>query len=389
MASLTAFNPAPTLPAAVTSPPTAQFTPGPGCVDPEDHWVVITSCFADAIGYDGYTSPDWLTCQLTQFGPVEFRPTSCFVPYSAQTVVDAETVFYSGCPSGYTEASTIGYSRSDGLESYVNGYCCPTQYDFNVREYFPGGYKEFTTERDGVSYAVGYPLPGCATSYISELSGSEIPVQTFYNTYGWEKRQVENVPWDYLRGTMYAEMQSYSYTVFYGTHTCYQDCYGWHDYYFSGGTEPPFTVTDAVPVTTPVEEPTTTTPASSESEVETPPVEETSLVEETTPVEETSPVETLPIEASLVETSLVEESSLIEETGEPSSTAGVQTTSSPVTSSAGPVPTPTPSEGGGNMTSSSLSSPSSTISEVPVGAAAVVTPARLVLLGLLISLIAL
>ncbi|KAI1756859.1 hypothetical protein F4782DRAFT_484384 [Xylaria castorea] len=371
MASPTVFFPTPTLPASITSPPTAQFTPGPGCIDPEDHWVVVTSCAAIALGedYSLSPSPDWLTCQLTQFGPPQNGPASCYVPYSAQTVVDAETRFYSGCPSGYAGASTLSISRADRLETYFDVFCCPTQYNFNADDYFTGGggYMEFTTERDGVSYSVGYPLPGCATSHISELSGSEIAVQTQFNTHGWEKRQIANVPWDYLYGTMYAEIQSYSYTVFHGTHTCYQDCSGWHNYYFSGSVEPPFTAIDTVPVTTtPVEGPTTTAPTSSEGETGTPPIEETG----TTPVEETDGPSTPP--------------------------AGAQTTSSPTgedtpptTSSIELTPTPTPSGSNGNITSSSPSPPSSTTSDVLTGTAAVVTPTLLVLLGLFLSLIAL
>ncbi|KAI1373899.1 hypothetical protein F4677DRAFT_427576 [Hypoxylon crocopeplum] len=395
MAAQTAFSPTISLPASITAPPTIQFTPGPRCVDPGDHWVVVTSCYAHVIDQDPtvYPSPDWLTCQLTQFGPPENAPRSCFLPYSAHTVVEEVTSFYSECPSGYSGASTAAYSYSDGLVNNVNVYCCPTQYNFNVDEYFTGGYMEFTTERDGLSYQVGYPLPGCATSYISELSGKEIAVQTDYNTYGWEKRQVNNVPWDYS-GTMYAEPQFFSYTVFYSTHTCYESCYDWQSYYFSGGTLPYFPTGAAPATTTPVDEPATTAPTSSEGEVETLPVEETSSVEETPTVEETPPVqETTPAE----ETTPVEESSSVEETSEVSSTTTeAQTTSSSsggelttITSSSETTPTPTPSGGIGSVTTSPPSSPSSTIPSVPIGAAAAVTPTCLVLMGLFVSLIAL
>ncbi|KAI0535066.1 hypothetical protein GGR58DRAFT_480588 [Xylaria digitata] len=390
MASPTVFEPTITLPAAVTSPPTVQFTPGPGCVDPEDHWVVVTSCFAQALGefYSISPSPDWLTCQVTQFGPPQNGPSSCFVPYSAQTVVDAETRFYSGCPSGYTGASSASYSWKDRALTDYNVFCCPTQYNFDVDNFQTGNYMQFTTERDGVSYDAGYPLPICATSYVSELSGRDIAVQTAYNTYGWEKRQVENVPWDYEHGTMYAEAQYFSYTVFHGTHTCYGPCYDWNSYYFSGGTLPPFTAIDTAPTTTPGEEPTTTAPISSESKVETPPAE--------TPVE-TLPVETTPVETPgpIEETSQIEEPSSTEETTEASTTpASTQATSSPtgedippITSSIEPISTAATGEGSGNITSSSP--PSSTTSDPPTGAAAAVNPTRLLLLGLFMSLIAL
>ncbi|KAI0811531.1 hypothetical protein GGR55DRAFT_104971 [Xylaria sp. FL0064] len=381
MTSPTIFFPTPTLPAVITNPPTAVFTPGPGCIDPDDHWVVVTSCAAFAIGenYSLYPSPDWLTCQLTQFGPPQNGPASCFEPYEAQTVAEAVTSFYSGCPSGYTGASTLTLSHSDGLETDYDVYCCPTQYNFNVNHLFTGGYREFTTERDGISYDVGYPLPGCATSYIEELSGKEIAVQTDFNTYAWEKRQVANVPWDYLYGTMYAEVAFFSYTVFHSTHTCYQDCYGWYNYYFSGSSEPAFTVPDTPATTTPVEEPTMTQPTSSEGDGENtsssppppppPPAEETSAVEES-------------------------HSPSFRETEGPSTTpGGTQTTSSPagedsppVTTSDEPVPTSTPNPSKGNTTASysSQTPPSSTIATVPTGAATVVIPAGLVLLGMML-----
>lgn len=131
MASVTFYNPTPTLPALITEPPTAQFTPGPGCVDPEDHWAVVTSCFAIALedDYETYSSPDWLTCQVTEFGPPP-GATSCFVPYKAGTVVDEVTTYYSGCPSAYTTASTYAISYSEGGEEGAErievAYCCPT-----------------------------------------------------------------------------------------------------------------------------------------------------------------------------------------------------------------------------------------------------------------------
>ncbi|KAI0405042.1 hypothetical protein F4802DRAFT_194497 [Xylaria palmicola] len=342
MASPTVFDPNPALPAVITSPPTAQFTPGPGCVDPEDHWAVVTSCAAVALGENSLSpSPDWLTCQVTQFGPPENGPASCHVPYSAQTVVDAETRFYSGCPSGYTGASTLLFTYSSGLESDVNVLCCPTQYNFNVDDYFTGDNMRFTTERDGVAYSVVYPLPGCATSYVKELSGKEIAVQTAYNTYGWEKRQVENVPWDYQAGTMYAEIQSYGYTVFHSTHTCYQDCRGWHDYYFSGSVQPPFTAVDTdTPFPQATGEPSSPTTPDGDS----------------------------PFPQATVGSSSSTEADL-----------------PPTTSSNEPKTTLSPSETNGNASPS----PTSTVSGASTRSATIVTLTRAILLGLLVSILSL
>ena len=229
-----------------------------------------------------------------------------------------------------------------------------SQYDFQVYE---GNGIDTTTERDGVTWSVAYPLPGCVASYVKELSGEELSVQTAFNTYAWEKRQLANVPWDYSHDTLFAELIYQSYTVFHNTHTCYEfeNCYSWHSYYFSGGPMPSFTVPDNVPaMTTSVEEPTPTS-TSSAGEVETP-----------------SP----------------------EETGDPfpSSTGGQNTPtqtgedSTPSTSSLGSTPTLTPIGSGSNNSSQS---PSATMSTIPEGGAGVVTPGRLVIFGLLLSLVGL
>ncbi|KAI0118718.1 hypothetical protein GGR51DRAFT_497386 [Nemania sp. FL0031] len=372
MASVTFYQPTPTLPAIITNPPTAQFTPGPGCVDPEDNWVVVTSCFAIALGQgqQSYSSPDWLTCQVTQFGPPQNGPSSCFLPWEAGTAVNEVTTYFSGCPSGYSAAATTAYSYSLEDERQEIAYCCPTQYPFVVNNVDA---IDTTTERDGVTWSIVYPLPRCAASYVDELSGKQLAVQTAYNTYGWEKRQVANVQWDYLYDTLYAEMIYQSYTVFHGTHTCYEfvNCFSWHSYYFSGGPMPSFTVPDNIPAqTTPVEDPA---PTSSISEVETPSPEQTPPVE-TPPVEQPS---TSPADGQNTPTPTEEDSS-------------------PSTSSIESLPTLTILPGGssGNGTSpsqssssSSTQSPSSTESIVPEGAAGVIAPSRVIFLGFLLSFV--
>ncbi|KAI1358314.1 hypothetical protein F5Y08DRAFT_322100 [Xylaria arbuscula] len=371
MATVTFYNPTPTLPAIITEPPTAQFTPGPGCVDPEDHWAVVTSCFAIALedNYETYSSPDWLTCQVTEFGPPPGMP-SCTIPYEAGTVVDEVTTYYSGCPSAYTAASTYAYSYKEGGEEGAErievAYCCPTQYDFSVYE---GNGVESTTERDGVTWSVIYPLPGCAASYVKELSGKDLAVQTAFNTYAWEKRQLANVPWDYSHDTLFAELVYQSYTVFHSTHTCYEfeNCFSWHSYYFSGGPMPSFTVPDNVPaMTTSVDDPA---PTSSGSEVETPTPEETTPVEEPSSSIEQTSVPSTPSEDGQTTVTPTGEDSI------PSPSSSVDST-----------PTSTPIASG---SSNSSQSPSATTSTVPEGAAGVLTPNRLVAFGFLLSLLAL
>jgi hypothetical protein len=125
-----ALLPTPTLPAIITDPPTAQFTPGPGCIDPDNNWVIITSCYAYPLdlAYTALPSPDWLTCQLTQFGPawVVDSASPCYQPTS--TVVDNRPTYYAGCPSGYDAVSSGQYTLASGAGSAVayNTLCCPT-----------------------------------------------------------------------------------------------------------------------------------------------------------------------------------------------------------------------------------------------------------------------
>ncbi|KAJ2992304.1 hypothetical protein NUW58_g2213 [Xylaria curta] len=347
MASVTFFNPTPTLPAIITEPPISQFTPGPDCVDPNDHWVVITSCFA--IASEALPSPDWLTCAVTQFGPPQNGDISCYLP--TKTTVDDIATYYSGCPSGYSTAAEDGYSYNGGARSIKIVHCCPTQYHFKP---YTGNGVDTTTVRDGVEWSVAYPLPRCVASYVDELEGKEIAVRTQLNTGGWEKRQLETISWDWRYDTMFAEDQVFSYTVFHSTHTCYDflECINWSSYYFSGGPLPSFTIPDSVPITTtPAVE---STPTTTVGEIETPSPEET-------PIEEPSPY----------------------------STGSADSDSTPVISSVQSIPTPTLSPGGssGNVTFSQ--SPSSTVSIVPEGAARVLSPTRFALLGLFMSLAAL
>lgn len=107
-----------------------------------------------------------------------------------------------------------------------------SQYNFEPRPDGSDPRQMTTTVHDGIAYDLFiYPLPGCAATSISQLSGKEIPVQTWSNDMGWDKRDVQTLAWDYEHGTMFANEQAFSYTVFQGTHTCYEDCDTWFTYW--------------------------------------------------------------------------------------------------------------------------------------------------------------
>ncbi|KAI0153206.1 hypothetical protein GGR57DRAFT_467990 [Xylariaceae sp. FL1272] len=372
MATPTYFDPSIILPAYITSPPTAQFTPGPGCVDSDDNWVVFTSCYAYPSSYD------WLTCSLTNFGPVNYPASPCAPPWEAQTVVGDITSYYSGCPSGYSGASTAIYSDDSRPRYDVGVYCCPTQYPFDAYGYLhDDGIESTTTGPNGEVVTVEYPLPGCTASFIKQLSDQVIPVQTSYNTGAWEKRQVNNVPWDYVHGTMYAAVQSYSYTVFYNTHTCYQNCYDWHDYYFSGSAQPSFTVP-------PDYTPATTAPVTPPPPTETPP--EQTVVDTPPPPVETSTLTTTPTPTSTEAPSTSEEPLTTEGPPFTESSSSMDTSSEMTQQTIAQQGTSTPASDKTTAASSSgAQSTTASPSATPTGAGIVVTPVETILLGSIIA----
>lgn len=122
-------------PATITPAPTAQYTPAPGCLDPENLWIVTTSCYITSPTYIGPDStPGWLTCSVTNFGAPDWRDPSCYLPYPQKTTSGAESWFYDGCPSGYTAVATSTGPGYDTFQYSIGYYdaiyystaCCPT-----------------------------------------------------------------------------------------------------------------------------------------------------------------------------------------------------------------------------------------------------------------------
>ncbi|KAI3331610.1 hypothetical protein HD806DRAFT_477883 [Xylariaceae sp. AK1471] len=254
MVQRTNFVPTPTtLPATITAPPTIQFTPRPECYDATNNWIVTIGCYAGA-GFSGPLYPDWLTCSVSQFGIPDLVDFRCNVPYrtdlssGAPRITGASGVlsYYAGCPAGLTAATTTSYPGWDTW-SYLGkfdatGYkvaCCPTQYHFEL----PTGPYDFrrlynsSTVHDGQTYYLKLSdLPQCAATSIMELSGKEIPVRTWLPpSFGEGDQPPKTTLWDYENGTMFANSAAYTYTVFQGTHTCYEDCSKWFIYYNPNG----------------------------------------------------------------------------------------------------------------------------------------------------------
>ncbi|KAI1169729.1 hypothetical protein F4777DRAFT_572107 [Nemania sp. FL0916] len=279
-----------TLPASITSPPTVQFTPAADCYDPDNNWIVSTSCFITGSGVTD-ENPDWLTCTLKNFGPVREIVESCSIPFrtiehrsgtdntiAPQVTVDGVVSYYSGCPAGFTPFTThsspawntSAYSGHFDATGYIVN-CCPTLYPFeDTDKIIPYTIYEHTTH-DGTAYSLYYfQFPSCAATSIQVLSGKTLSYQTSSNPY--RKRQVVDTElWDFEHGTLFAQDQAYEYTIFQGTHTCYENCDQWFTYYYPDGvgTPGPAWTTPTVVVTPPAESPSGLVPAGSTPPSET------------------------------------------------------------------------------------------------------------------------
>jgi hypothetical protein len=231
------------------------------------------------------------------------------------------------------------------------------QYDFeDVNRIFP--YSTYAyTEHAGIHYSLYYyPLPGCAITSVQALSGKTVAYQTWSNTQAYDKRQAEVTElWDYEYGTLFANDQLYRYTVYQGTHTCYENCDTWFTYYYPDGVGTPgpawtteSTPLSSVPTPTPTPTPTpestfestplssapTSAPVSSSAEV---PVSSTPSVEESSYPETTS---TLPAETPADIPSTESGAAPTGASTTPSPTSGTTTVNAPNGSSTGaPLPT--------------------------------------------------
>ncbi|KAI0205266.1 hypothetical protein F4808DRAFT_411096 [Astrocystis sublimbata] len=361
------------LPDSITSPPTVQFTPAPGCLDAANNWIVTTSCYLDLASEIQY--PDWLTCTVNVFGAPSWNDPSCSVPYPARTTADGAVGYYSGCPEGHSTVNVYtnpGYYTWEYSDTHFDAtaygvQCCPTQYNFGLD--YPAGdnpRQKTSTRHDGVDYSLFvYPLPGCVATSVSQLSGKDVPVQTTLNDMAWDKRQAQTIKWNYETDSIFANLQELSYTVFQGTHTCFEDCDQWFTYYYprgEGGTPGPWP-TSSDEGTTPLPEPTptpepTSAPESTQEPEPTPTPQPSSVPDSTSDV---SPSESASDIASSVPgsvtTTAVEGNTAVpsgtDAGGRDSSTIPSDATTSSTGDSTSTEP-PVPSSEAGSVTHSSL-----------------------------------
>ncbi|KAK6198309.1 hypothetical protein LQW54_010393 [Pestalotiopsis sp. IQ-011] len=199
------YEPTPTFPSTITPTPSARSHPAPGCLDPGNFWIVTTSCFVESPTLPWWETPARLACSVTHVATTTGSDSG-------------EPVYYDGCPEGYSALAT---QSAPGVLSHG------TAYEINI-----------------------LPMPGCYATSVEVQSGKQVPMQTWSNTMGWDKRDdggagqlPTTVSWDYEHGTVYAMAEGHGHTVFQGTHTCYESCSTWLSYYYPDGTGGPWPIT--------------------------------------------------------------------------------------------------------------------------------------------------
>ncbi|GAB1315256.1 hypothetical protein MFIFM68171_05466 [Madurella fahalii] len=232
-------TPAPT--GTYIPPPSAavtQFTPSPSCLSESNFWLVSASCYLD----NEPRSPPWLQCTYTLAGDPDVSHTACYPEvYGRPTVVSGTPFHYSACPAGYTVAHSHFYkpfdlpsyasSKTQTFEVEASAYtCCPSAFgdiDFTYTMLHPTS----KTVHGGATHTVNvYPLPWCVASRVSQLGGVTVTMSLYSDARVWDRKRqghrygTTEAMWDVAGDTLFAHGPQLSWTVFHGTHTCFESC---------------------------------------------------------------------------------------------------------------------------------------------------------------------
>ena len=228
------------------SPAVTQFTPAPSCLSDSNFWLVSTSCYL--VVNRGFTSPPWLQCTNTMAGDPNVQQASCYA--GSSELVSGTKYFYSACPAGYT----VAYSRFDkpfDLPSFASSKtqtfeveatrygCCPSAFE-DIKFALTDIPQTSTTVHDGFTYSLNlYPQPQCVASRISQLKDKTVTMGLFSDARIWDRKRqgathgTTETVWDVAQDTLFAHAQGVGWTVFHGTHTCFEKCneYFTYSYY--------------------------------------------------------------------------------------------------------------------------------------------------------------
>ena len=281
-----------------TTPPLVTFTPAPTCIPTtagDQMWLVTGWCFP---------YPDWDRPYPSSWSLVE-RP-HCTYTRAGNPDENNENCNgnrwnwnapgpVGGCPVGYTSAGTSSMGhlskpfdktlhdqdttlRYDVTATAVG--CCPSVEGLDFKYRTDGRiYSDVHTRLNGVDWKMEVPVPFCYAHPATQLDGHEVTMGVYhdgrvydkkkkrqdftspgyYFTHSWgDQDETTTAVFDAGRDTVWAEDYSYAYTVFHGTHTCYENC---REYFSSsyGNTDPNNTPTTAAATTTTAEKVESTT----------------------------------------------------------------------------------------------------------------------------------
>ncbi|KAM7187776.1 hypothetical protein V8F20_010833 [Naviculisporaceae sp. PSN 640] len=306
--------PAPTFTSYIppTTPPLTQFTPAPTCYPTtagQQMWHVTGLCYPYPHPPGG-DPKDWEVprpvCTYTRAGnPQENKP-ECGNRWGGPGNVEG---IIGSCPVGFTSAGVdpmYGFKPFDRtswgptpttevFDATASAIiCCPSVSGLQFKARTTGNvYIPSTTFHNGVLFTMDVPVPHCYAHPATALDGKTVTMGVYHDSRVFDrkvKRDEEKLavkrqesidfadwPWETpgwggwgdmgktttavfnaQRDTIWADEVRYHYTVFHGTHTCYENC---HDYFTNSyyNTDPNF-----APTTTP-ETTTTSTPPFSKS----------------------------------------------------------------------------------------------------------------------------
>jgi hypothetical protein len=211
------------------STPVTQFTPAPSCLAETNMWLISDRCYLTV----DPTVPPWLQCTHTVAGDPNLAQTSCYPGPS--TVVSGTPTYYAGCPAGYTTASSTTYQPYVRLNIgdfpgvvVTSIDCCPSAFSAIAFTHMSPEWR-YATIHDGTTHTVvlATDAPRCAASGIPRLNNAPTQTLKLYSngdssrpgkTYDGASKDV----WDTAHGIVYAQPHTAAWTVFHGTHTCFE-----------------------------------------------------------------------------------------------------------------------------------------------------------------------
>ncbi|KAL2195228.1 hypothetical protein P885DRAFT_41222 [Corynascus similis CBS 632.67] len=224
------------------SPAVTQFTPPPSCLSDSNLWLVSGKCSVTDPGKSSEPlSPPWLQCTHTVAGdPNESEP-ACYQG-GPSTVIDGKPTWYTACPVGHTVFNSSIYKPFDRSTRTYNVdatllTCCPTAFrDIAFTYTTELNYVMSPTVHDGVTrMVIRDPLPRCFASRVGDrLAGMAVTMGLYSDAGGWDSSAKKpgqkyegtsrEAVWDEARDTLFAHPAYIMYTVFHGTHTCFENC---------------------------------------------------------------------------------------------------------------------------------------------------------------------